>query len=339
VAERALEVAALDRLSPRSTSALVGEDVPGVLREAKRDTRRGLVGLATGWRDLDRLSGGLPVGLHVLLGRAGMGKTSFVTGLAHNVASARAEPRNGVAIFSLEMPRAQLITRLLSAESNVPLDRIERADVSPHHWPAVEAAARVVGDLPIWMDDSSRTTVPEFRAKLRMAEARLRARGARLSLAIVDYLQLMGGSESAREERVAENSKRLVEAAKQFEIPILVTSQMNRESDGRGVKPGDRRPRLSDARESGQIEQDGGRIFGLYRDEYYDPESPDKGLAEIHVLKCRQGGHTGSVKVRANEWTMTFKDLSRDVPPEGQPIGPADDFDEYDTTGREMAEF
>lgn len=328
VAEKALEVTALDRLSRRATSALIGDDMPDVLRDAKRARGKGLVGLATGWSDLDKLCGGLPPGLHFLLGRAGMGKTSFITGLAHNVASARGEQKQGVAIFSLEMPRAQTITRLLAAESSVALNDIERAEICASEWPAVENAGRALSSLPIWIDDSSRTTVPEFRAKLRLAESALRTKGAVLSLAIIDYIQLMGGREQSREERVAENSKRLVEAAKQFNIPILATSQMNRESEGRLVKSQDRRPKLADARESGQIEQDGGRIFGVYRDEYYDRESEDRGLAEIHVLKCRQGGSTGVVKVKANERTLTFRDLTRATPPDG--------YEEFDATENEF---
>jgi replicative DNA helicase len=238
-------------------------------------------GLPTGFIDIDNLTSGLqPGNLIVLAARPGMGKSSLAVNMARNIAVAN----HAVAIFSLEMSRWEIGMRLLCAEARVPWDRIRNKRVGPNDWQAVVQAAEVLHDAPLSIVDSGNTNIVDIRAKAR----RMRAGKRSLSLIIVDYLQLMGHPgmggrrPDSRQQEIAEISRSLKMLAKELEIPVIAVSQLNRNPEARA----DKRPQLSDLRESGAIEQDADIVMFIHRDDA-DPEK--KKLAELIVSKHRNG--------------------------------------------------
>jgi replicative DNA helicase len=310
-----------------------------ILSEASR-RGGGITGIASGFTDLDRKCAGLHAGdVYIVAGRPGMGKTAFVLNMAANVARpvrssppdeqepyapAVEEPGHGVAFFSLEMPREQLAARLLASEARVDLSRIRSGDIHADDWSKLTDAAARLGRFPIWIDDTPALKLLDLRAKIRRLKARIergdedvRAQG--LGLVVIDYLQLMQGRRDAasREQEISELSRGLKQLAKEMSVPVLALSQLNRSVETRTTK--DKRPQLSDLRESGAIEQDADAIMFIYRDEYYFSDSSDKGVAEIIVAKQRNGP-TGIVKVRFTSEYTRFDNLARDQY----------DYDEYD---------
>ncbi|MGZ8581579.1 MAG: replicative DNA helicase [Actinomycetota bacterium] len=238
-------------------------------------------GLPTGFIDIDNLTSGLqPGNLIVLAARPGIGKSSLAVNMARNIAVAD----NTVAIFSLEMSRWEIGMRLLCAEARVPWDRIRNKRVGPNDWQAVVQAAEVLHDAPLSIVDSGNTNIVDIRAKAR----RMRTGRKGLSLIIVDYLQLMGHPgmggrrPDSRQQEIAEISRSLKMLAKELEIPVIAISQLNRNPEARA----DKRPQLSDLRESGAIEQDADIVMFIHRDDA-DPEK--KKLAELIVSKHRNG--------------------------------------------------
>ncbi|MDQ3210680.1 MAG: replicative DNA helicase, partial [Actinomycetota bacterium] len=238
-------------------------------------------GLPTGFIDIDNLTSGLqPGNLIVLAARPGMGKSALAVNMARNIAVAN----NAVAIFSLEMSRWEIGMRLLCAEARVPWDRIRNKRVGPNDWQAVVQAAEVLHDAPLSIVDSGNTNIVDIRAKAR----RMRTGKRGLSLIIVDYLQLMGHPgmggrrPDSRQQEIAEISRSLKMLAKELEIPVIAVSQLNRNPEARA----DKRPQLSDLRESGAIEQDADIVMFIHRDDA-DPEK--KKLAELIVSKHRNG--------------------------------------------------
>lgn len=301
----------------------------------------GITGIPTGFDRLDRKCAGLHKGdLYIVAGRPGMGKTSFVLNIAVNVASPRRvstagtlgadeeRPGWGVGFFSLEMPREQLASRLLSVEARVDVSRIRSGSIRHEDWNKLTDAAARVGRLPIWLDDTPALGLLDLRAKIRRLKAELgRSSGDRpdaqeLGLVVVDYLQLMQGRRDAasREQEISELSRGLKQLAKEMQVPVIALSQLNRSVETRTTK--DKRPQLSDLRESGAIEQDADTILFIYRDEYYFPESPDRGIAEIIISKQRNGP-TGTVKVRFSPEFTRFDNLATEDY----------EFDEYDDFG------
>ncbi len=243
-----------------------------------------VTGLATGFEDLDRLTGGFrPSNLIVVAARPSMGKTALALGMAEHVALVEEQT---VAIFSLEMSGEELTQRMLCSVAMVDASRMRSGRLSPEDWPRVSQAADRLSKAPIFIDDSEGMTVTEMRTKAR----RLKARSG-LGLVIVDYIQLMEGAPHLRrrdENRVQEISaisRGLKMMARDLEVPIIVVSQLNRSPDARN----DKRPMLSDLRESGAIEQDADMVLLIYRDDYYEPDSDSKGIAEINVAKHRNG--------------------------------------------------
>jgi replicative DNA helicase len=238
-------------------------------------------GLPTGFIDVDNLTSGLqPGNLIVLAARPGIGKSSLAVNMARNIAVAG----ETVAIFSLEMSRWEIGMRLLCAEARVPWDRIRNKRVGPTDWQAVVQAAEVLHDAPLSIIDSGNTNIVDIRAKAR----RMRTGKRGLSLIIVDYLQLMGhpgmGGRrlDSRQQEIAEISRSLKMLAKELDIPVIAISQLNRNPEARA----DKRPQLSDLRESGAIEQDADIVMFIHRDDA-DPEK--KKLAELIVAKHRNG--------------------------------------------------
>lgn len=235
-------------------------------------------GLPTGFRDLDTLLSGLQAGnLIVVAARPGVGKSSFVTNLARNVA---VESRVPVAMFSLEMSRWEIGMRLLCAEARVPWDSIRNKRVGADDWSRIVQAAEVLHDAPLSIVDSGNVTLVDIRAKAR----RLSTRRSGLGLIIVDYLQLMSHHRRVdnRQQEIAEISRGLKLLAKELDIPVIAVSQLNRDPERRQ----DKRPQLSDLRESGAIEQDSDVVMFIHRD---DSDPAKKGLADLIVAKHRNG--------------------------------------------------
>jgi replicative DNA helicase len=319
---------------PEGTSIVpVRDAIHGAFQILSEAARRGggITGIETGFTELDKKCAGLHNGdLYIVAGRPGMGKTAFVLNMAVNVARPRRvdtadasgplsdapieEPGYGVAFFSLEMPREQ---RLLASEARVDVSRIRSGQFRNEDWNKLTDAAARLGRLPIWLDDTPSLTLLDLRAKVRRLQAELKrgdaaAPSQRLGLVVVDYLQLMQGRRDAnsREQEISELSRGLKALAKEMEVPVLALSQLNRSVETRGIK--DKRPQLSDLRESGAIEQDADTIVFIYRDEYYFPnDTADKGVAELIIAKQRNGP-TGKVMARFTSEYTRFDNLARD---------------------------
>lgn len=295
---------AVARERTRNPYEHVKEVVMRTFQEIHETANRGeaITGLPTGFSLLDKMTAGMHGGdLIIVAGRPGMGKTSFALNVAHNACEAAKVP---VAVFSLEMPKGQLVRRLLGSEARVDGNRIRTGQLHKEDWPKLADAAGTLSELPIWIDDTPAITLLELRAKAR----RLRSEVG-LSLIVVDYLQLMrsGSRNDSREQEISEISRSLKALAKELEIPVIALSQLNRGVESRGVK--DKRPQLSDLRESGAIEQDADTIWFIYRDEVYNRESDDRGIAEIIVGKQR-AGPTGTCRVRFFSEYTRFDDLA-----------------------------
>ena len=255
-------------------------------------------GLSTGMRDLDMKINGLNKSDLVLLAaRPAMGKTAFALNLCLNVAK---KSNQTVAMFSLEMSREQLAMRLLSIESFVDGQKMATGKLTEEEWTKLCMASTALSQTDIRVDDNPSITVAEMNAKCRRVE--------NLGLVIVDYLQLMNGSGygkggDSRVNVVSDISRSLKIMAKELNVPVVCLSQLSRGPEGRT----DKRPMLSDLRESGAIEQDADEVLFLYRDEYYNENSEDKGIAECIVAKNRHG-EVGTVKLQWIPQYQTFTD-------------------------------
>ncbi len=320
---------ALARVKSESDIVPVRDAIQGAfvtLSEA-RQRGGGVTGFSTGFAELDRRTSGLHKGdLYIVAARPGMGKTSFVLNIASNVAAPKlvstgvpgAPPieksGDGVAVFSLEMPREQLAARLLSSEARVNMASLRSGQVTADDWNKLTDAAARMGRLPLWLDDTPAISLVDLRAKLRRLQAELRRHpdGPKdIGLVAIDYLQLMSGRKgvTSREQEISEISRGLKQLAKEMGVPVMALSQLNRSVETRNTK--DKRPQLSDLRESGAIEQDADAIMFIYRDEYYFEDSPHKGQAEIIVAKQRNGP-TGTVRVKFTDSITRFENLASD---------------------------
>lgn len=261
-----------------------------------------ITGLPTGFIDLDEKTSGLQKGdLIVVAGRPSMGKTALCLNIAEHVGIEMKEP---VAIFSLEMSKEQLVLRMLCSEAEVDSHKLRSGYLGESDWPRLVNAAGSLTEASIFIDDSPVITALEMRAKAR----RLKAEHG-LSLVIVDYLQLMRGRGrfERREQEISEISRSLKALAKEIAVPVMALSQLSRAVEQRQ----DRRPQLSDLRESGAIEQDADVILLLYRDEIYNPDKEDsKGKIEINVGKQRNGP-TGIINLTFLSQYTKFKDYSQ----------------------------
>ena len=255
-------------------------------------------GLSTGLRDLDTKTNGLNRSdLMLIAARPAMGKTAFSLNLALNVAK---KYNKTVAMFNLEMSREQLAMRMLSIESFVDSAKMATGKLSEEEWTKLCMASAALSQTDIRIDDNPSITVAEISAKCRRLD--------NLGLVMIDYLQLMNGSGYGKggENRVTvvgEISRSLKIMAKELNVPVICLSQLSRATEGRT----DKRPILSDLRESGAIEQDADEVMFLYRDEYYNPDTEDKGIAECILAKNRHG-ETGTVKLQWIPQYQTFAD-------------------------------
>lgn len=258
-----------------------------------KEHKDGLTGVPTGFSALDRMtSGWQPSDLVIIAARPGMGKTAFVVSAMRNAAVDFKRP---VAIFSLEMASVQLVNRMISAEAELEGEKIRKGQLADHEWQQLVHKTNRLSAAPIFIDDTPALSILELRAKCR----RLKAEHG-IELIIVDYLQLMrGDSAGNREQEIASISRALKGIAKELSVPVLALSQLSRGVETRG---GDKRPQLSDLRESGSIEQDADIVMFLYRPEYYkitvDEEGlPTQGMGEVIIAKHRNGS-TGTVKLK-----------------------------------------
>ena len=261
-----------------------------------------LTGITTGFRDLDKALHGLQKSDLVLIAaRPAMGKTSFALNIASSAAIRGGVP---VAIFSLEMSGTQLVSRLISAEMQIEGERLMSGELEDDDWDKLAVSLNTLGNAPIYISDMPDVTVSDIRACCR----RLKAEKG-LGLIIIDYLQLMTGNRDAggRQQEVADMSRSLKILAKELNVPIITLSQLSRAPEQR---KDDHRPKLSDLRESGAIEQDADIVMFLYRDEVYNPDTEQKNIAECIIAKHRAGS-TGTTKfVWANQYTK-FMDLDK----------------------------
>jgi replicative DNA helicase len=273
--------------------------------EALYGTDGAITGVQTGYTDLDSLLLGLqPSNLIVVAARPGMGKSSFALGAAANVAMTSRRP---VMFFSMEMGVLELTKRLLSGEARVDARRLQTGDIPEADWGRLSHAVGRLAETPLYIDDNPHCTVMEMRAKARRAKAR----HGDLGLIVVDYLQLMTPSTTRRMENrqveVAEISRGLKILARELDCPVMALSQLNRQLEYRQ----DKRPMLADLRESGSLEQDSDVVVFLYRDEVYNPESDQRGVAEVIVSKHRNGP-TGVTRLAFLDHFVKFANMARE---------------------------
>ena len=253
-----------------------------------RENQSEITGVPTGWIDLDRMTSGLQPGdMVVVAGRPSMGKTAFSMNIAENVAVEAGLP---VAVFSMEMGGVQLAMRMLGSVGQLDQHRLRTGRLNDEDWPRLTHAIQKMNDCQVYIDETPALNPIEMRARAR----RLARQCGKLGLIVVDYLQLMQGSQPGdnRASEISEISRSLKGLAKELGCPVIALSQLNRSLEQRPNK----RPVMSDLRESGAIEQDADVIIFLYRDEVYNPDSPDKGTAEIIIGKQRNGP-IGSVRL------------------------------------------
>ncbi len=332
--QRLFEIA---RIPESSTIVALRDAVREAFHILTEATKRGggITGIPTGFTQLDRQCAGMHAGdLYIVAGRPGMGKTSFVLNVALNVAHVKANVEDAaaddfadaaedsayaVAFFSLEMPKEQLAARLLASEARVSMSDIRKGTIQRDDWSRLTEAAARLSAMPMWLDDTPGLSLMDLRAKVRRLQAEIsrstrdgRAPAKKLGLVAIDYLQLMQGRRDAgsREQEISELSRGLKHLAKELQVPVIALSQLNRSVETRNLK--DKRPQLSDLRESGAIEQDADAIMFIYRDDYYNQDSEEPGIAEVIIAKQRNGP-TGTIKTRFIKEFTRFDNLEQDA--------------------------
>lgn len=263
-----------------------------------------ITGLATGFKDLDRLTSGLqPSDLILIAARPSMGKTAFVLNIAQHIGI---REKQTVAFFSLEMSKEQLVQRMLCAESAIDSQRLRIGELEANDWNKLVAGADRLSAAPIFIDDTAGISVMEMRSKARRLKME-----HNLKLIIIDYLQLMQGSSSSkgnenRQQEISEISRSLKALARELNVPVIALSQLSRSVESRQVK----KPMLSDLRESGSLEQDADIVAFIYRDDYYNPDTDKKNITEIIIAKHRNGP-VDSVELFFHKQFTKFSDLSK----------------------------
>jgi replicative DNA helicase len=282
-------------------------DMPTVMNaverkiEQLRQNQGAVAGLSTGFTELDRMTTGLhPGDLVIIAGRPSMGKTSLALNIAEH---AVLYEKKGAAVFSMEMPAEQLGLRVLSSFARIDMGRLRSGELEDRDWDRLVSQSGLVREAPLYIDQTGALSPLELRARAR----RIKARHA-IDLIIVDYIQLMQvpGTRENRTNEISEISRSLKALAKELEVPIIALSQLNRGVEQRENK----RPRMSDLRESGGIEQDADLVMFIYRDEVYEPNSKDKGIAELIIVKQRNGP-LGTVKAAFLGQFTRFENLAR----------------------------
>jgi replicative DNA helicase len=265
-------------------------------------TKGGIVGISSGFRDLDAMTAGFqPSDLILLAARPSMGKTALCLNIAQHVAI---REKKSVAFFSLEMSKEQLVQRMLCAESGIDAHRLRTGDLRDEDWKRLSRGMGILSEAPIYIDDTPGIPVMEMRAKCR----RLKVEQG-LGMIIIDYIQLIGGNGKTenRQQEISEISRSLKSLARELNVPLIALSQLSRAVESRTNK----RPMLSDLRESGSLEQDADLVAFIYRDEYYNPDTEDKNITEIIVSKHRNGP-VGAIKLFFHKEFTRFVTLSKD---------------------------
>lgn len=299
--------------------------------QERKDKQDGLTGVPSGFSALDRVtSGWQPSDLVIIAARPGMGKTAFVVSALRNAAI---DFGHACAIFSLEMSSIQLVNRLISAEAELESEKIKRGDLADYEWEQIVHKTSKLSEAPIFIDDTPALSILELRAKCRRLVAQ-----HDVKLIIIDYLQLMSGDSGGkgggnREQEIASISRALKGIAKELNVPVLALSQLSRAVETRG---GDKRPMLSDLRESGSIEQDADMVMFLYRPEYYGLDTdesgmPLQGLGEVIIAKHRNG-RTDTVNLKFIGKYTKFTDW------DGDSRG-GDGFGDFPTDGPASTDF
>ena len=295
----------------RSDFSLLGDILSEYMNKLDQlHERRGtIVGVPTGFTDLDRLTGGLQRSdLIILAARPAVGKTSLALSLAHNSA---VRYQHSVAVFSLEMSKEQLVQRLLAMEAGIDQQRLRTGWIEDEEWERIVAAMGTLAEANIWIDDTASISTTEMRSKARRLQAE-----QGVDLVIVDYLQLMqstpGGKRNEnRVQEISEISRNLKGLARELDVPVLALAQLSRAVETRQSKV----PQLSDLRESGSIEQDADIVMFIYRDDVYNPDTERKNIADIIVAKHRNGP-VGEVSLYFQANHTRFRDLELTPPPE-----------------------
>lgn len=268
--------------------APVADHVYETVKHRAAGESTGITGLSTGYREIDDMTSGLQrTDLVIVAGRPSMGKTALCLNVAQNAAM---RSNAVVAIFSLEMSKEQLVTRMLASEAHINAHRFRTGHLMTNEWEKLARAVTTLSNAKIFIDDTPGISALEIRAKSR----RLAAEQKALDLIVVDYLQLMGGTKRAesRQQEVSQISRELKSLAKELDVPVLALSQLSRAPEARNPP----KPLMSDLRESGSIEQDADVVAFIYREDYYRETEENKGLAELIIAKQRNGP-TGSVRL------------------------------------------
>jgi replicative DNA helicase len=272
-----------------------------------------LPGIPCGFYDLDAITSGFQRSdLIIVAARPAMGKTSFAMNLAQYIANSEVPLKGNdivemkklpVAVFSLEMSKEQLVQRLLASEAGIESGYLRSGRLSQAQWEPLSLAISKLSDMPIFIDDTPNITVTQMRSQARRLQAE---QGINLGLIVIDYLQLMEGAGDNRVQELSKITRSLKGLARELSVPVIALSQLSRGVEARTNK----RPMLSDLRESGSIEQDADLVIMLYRDDYYNNDTPDRGIAEVIVAKHRNGP-TGTVKLLFDPQFTKFKNLAR----------------------------
>lgn len=306
----------LAKIRLAKSGGLVGSSQ--IMREAwadlssRFDEKRSISGLSTGFDELDEKLGGMQDDdLIIVAARPSMGKTALALNIADHVAGVE---RQGVAVFSMEMSRKQLAHRQISSHASVGMHCMKNPSMlTEDDWPRITGSQTIIGTWDMAVDDTGRVTTQMIRARCLRMKASLESKGKKLRLVVIDYIQLLEFGERNDENRatkIAEASRDLKMLAKELGCPVIALSQLNRGLEQRA----DKRPMMSDLRESGAIEQDADTILGIYRDEIYHKGSMDKGTAEVIILKQRSGP-LATVRLKSNLQYARFENLEGDWKP------------------------
>ncbi|OIO73957.1 MAG: replicative DNA helicase [Elusimicrobia bacterium CG1_02_37_114] len=278
--------------------------------EALMTNKKSTTGVPVGYRKVDEMTGGFqPSNLIIVAGRPSMGKTSFCMNILSNLAIKSKVP---VGMFSLEMSKEEIVLRLLCSEAHISSHLVRQGMTSKKAWPAITTAGQYIYESPIFIDDTPNLSMLDVRMRARRLAADLATKGKKLSIIIIDYIQLMRSAyrSESRQQEVAEISRSLKALARELDLPVIAVSQLSRKTEERGREGN--RPMLSDLRESGALEQDADVVMFIYREEVYKPDREDlKNKATIIIAKQRNGP-TGNVDLAfIKEWTR-FEELAKE---------------------------
>ena len=296
------EIFAISQAKPSIGLTPTAEILTSTFEEIEtRSLGTAVAGIPVNFYDLDAMTQGLQrADLIIVAGRPAMGKTSIVLNMAKNVAQLHNLP---VCVFSLEMSKEQLTYRLLSMEVGIESGRLRTGRLHQDEWPLLGQGISNLGRLPLFIDDKPNSSVLEMRSLCRRLMAE---HGRELGLIVIDYLQLMEGSGSEnRVQEISRITRGLKGMARELNVPVIALSQLSRGVEARTNK----RPMLSDLRESGSIEQDADIVMMIYRDEYYNPDTPDRGITEVIITKHRNGP-VGTVKLLFEPQFTRFRNLA-----------------------------